>query len=82
MERDQFATHMERNVMLARPEVGGLDEALSWVVQQVDTTFRGARMVRITVEQVGRSFGGELDWQEVWQASIGGMWEEEVERRG
>lgn len=66
---------VERNLRLAASDLGSLDSAFAWVVQQYDREFAGASMVNISIEQIMRSGDGSA-WEYVWTASIGGLLEE------
>lgn len=63
---------VSRHLSVSLDEADGLNEALAWAVNTVDTEFTTANMISISVEQIMRMRGDEDEWRYVWTAAVRG----------
>lgn len=63
----------ERSVQLHARDIADVNEALAWVVSHIDTTYKAATMLKISIERFSASRGDEDGWHYEWEAHISGL---------
>jgi hypothetical protein len=68
---------VERHTTVSASDFADANEALAWTVQVLDREFKGATMVKLSIDQIMRCDAGiESEWEYVWSASVSGLREE------